>query len=53
MQAGAIGRQAGAMADPLRVVTAIESFERWSAPWTFFDTVHATPQLTAEDRLLL
>ncbi|APP77805.1 hypothetical protein BJD12_11805 [Xanthomonas vesicatoria ATCC 35937] len=41
------------MADPLRVVTAIESFERWSAPWTFFDTVHATPQLTAEDRLLL
>ncbi|PPU57003.1 hypothetical protein XdyCFBP7245_08130 [Xanthomonas dyei] len=41
------------MADPIRVVTAIESFAVWNAPWTFFDTVHATPHLTADDRLLL
>lgn len=53
MQACLVDGPASAMADHAGVVAAIESFAPWNAPWTFFDTVHATADLNADDRLLL
>lgn len=39
------------MNTPVHVVTAIEAFQAWHTPWTFFDSVCAA--LQAQDRPLL
>ncbi|AZR31907.1 hypothetical protein DEG02_020925 [Xanthomonas vasicola] len=41
------------MADAARVVSAVESFDSWQAPWTFIQVVRAAPHLDADDRVLL
>lgn len=38
---------------PANVVKAIESFDSWSTPWTFFATASAFPSLGTDDRQLL
>ncbi|ASL02634.1 hypothetical protein XcvCFBP7113P_21945 [Xanthomonas citri pv. vignicola] len=40
------------MADAARLVGALESFDRWHAPWTFIQAVRAD-HLDAGDRVLL
>ncbi|PPV08099.1 hypothetical protein XBLMG947_0966 [Xanthomonas bromi] len=41
------------MADAARVVSALESFDSWHAPWTFMQVVRAPPHLDADDRVVL
>ncbi|AKC80091.1 hypothetical protein XB05_15995 [Xanthomonas arboricola] len=38
------------MGHPDPLVASIESFEQWSLPGTFLETVHASPQLDPDDR---